>query len=406
MLKYSNRRHRKRRCAFSFHNSFPTEEMKAVSSTEMKTRQEEKKRGTKRKKKSGAGRALRAIGRILLVLLETLLLICIALYGIMYVLAKGPSETARDLFVTSVRETSAIKFLADIYFTPEEIAEIEKVKETTEFAPTDTSMITISDPAAAEHKDGWTDVHGVFHPDEDSDGIIIEPVKGKGYSGYMMVVIDPSRVILGSIPSSYGREGYVVSEYVQYFDGVAGTNAGGFYDPGGMGDGSIPDSLVVVDGKIYYEEYGCGIEGGGGIAAIDGNHILHVARYMSHQELIDNDIRYAVCYGPVLIVNGVSASPDSLNVSLNPRTAIGQCADGAMLLLVIDGRQVVSMGAKYQDLVEIMERYGAVNAVNLDGGSSSMLWFQDHYVNNSSSVIGVRDMPTSFVVLKEGANNG
>lgn len=187
---------------------------------------------------------------------------------------------------------------------------------------------------------------------------------------------------------------------------MAGINAGGFYDPGGFGDGSIPDSVVVVDGTIYYGDYGCGIEGGGGIAALDGNHILHVAKYMSRQELIDNDIRYAVCYGPVLIANGVSASPGSLAVSLNPRTAIGQCSDGAILMLVIDGRQVASMGAKYQDLVEIMERYGAVNAVNLDGGSSSMLWFQDHYVNNSSSVIGVRDMPTSFVVLKEGENNG
>ncbi len=377
-----------------------------MSKTGTQNRKETASRRAPEKKRS-SGRVFRAIGRVLLLLLETLLLICLALYGIMYVLAKGPSETARDLFVTSVRETSAIKFLANIYFTPEEIAEIETVRETVEFAPTDTSLITIStDPTVTENGEGWTDVHGVFHPDEDADGIIIEPVKGKGYAGYMMIVLDPSRVIMGSIPSSYGKEGYVVSEYVQYFDGVAGTNAGGFYDPGGMGDGSIPDSLVVVDGKIYYAEYGCGIEGGGGIAAIDGNHILHVAKSMTRQEIIDNDIRYAVCYGPVLIVNGVSASPDSLNISLNPRTAIGQCADGAMLLLVIDGRQVVSMGAKYQDLVEIMERYGAVNAVNLDGGSSSMLWFQDHYVNNSSSVIGVRDMPTSFVVLKEGANNG
>ena len=376
-----------------------------VRKIESKNRKETASRRTSGKK-SSSGRALRAIGRILLLLLETVLLICLALYGVMYVLAKGPSETARDLFVTSVRETSAIKFLADIYFTPEEIAAIETVKETMEYAPTDTSLITIStDPVSGQDKDGWTDAHGVFHADEDGDGIIIEPVKGRGYAGYMMVVTDPSRVILGSIPESYGKRGYVLSEYVKHFDGVAGTNAGGFYDPGGMGDGSIPDSVVVVDGKIYYMEYGCGTEGGGGIAAIDGNHILHVAKSMTRQELIDNDIRYAVCYGPVLIVNGVSASPNSLNVSLNPRTAIGQCADGAMLFLVIDGRQVVSMGARYQDLVEIMERYGAVNAVNLDGGSSSMLWFQDHYVNNSSSVVGVRDMPTSFVILKEGANN-
>ena len=378
-----------------------------MSKTETKSNTASAKRSGKEKRPSAARRVLRTLGRILLLLLETVLLICLALYGIMYVLAKGPSETARDLFVTSVRETSAIKFLADIYFTPEEIAEIETVKEVMEFAPTDTSMININtNPSSEENKGGWTDVHGVFHADEDEDGIIIEPVKGKGYAGYMMIVLDPSRVILCSIPSSYGREGYVLSEYVQYFDGVAGTNAGGFYDPGGMGDGSIPDSVVVVEGQIYYMEYGCGTEGGGGIAAIDGEYRLHVARSMTRQELIDNDIRYAVCYGPVLIVNGVSASPDSLNVSLNPRTAIGQCADGVMLFLVIDGRQVVSMGAKYQDLVEIMERYGAINAVNLDGGSSSMLYFQDHYVNNSSSVIGVRDMPTSFVILKEGRNDG
>jgi len=378
-----------------------------LSNTDLKNKTAEQSRGASPKKKKKSGGALRVVGRVLLILLETVLLICLGLYSVMYILAKGPSETARNLFVTSVRETSAIKFLADIYFTPEEITAIETVKETVEFAPTDTSLITIdTSPAVTENRDGWTDVHGVFHPDEDGDGIIIEEVKGRGYSGYMMMVLDPSRVIMGSIPSSYGREGYTLAEYVKYFDGVAGINAGGFYDPGGFGDGSIPDSVVVVDGQIYYAEYGCGIEGGGGIAALDGNHILHVARYMSRQELIDNDIRYAVCYGPVLIVNGVSASPDSLAVSLNPRTAIGQCADGVILMLVIDGRQVVSMGAKYQDLVEIMERYGAVNAVNLDGGSSSMLWYEDHYVNNSSSVIGVRDMPTSFVVLKEGSSNG
>lgn len=369
------------------------------------------KTGSKRSRTRSTGRSsqniLQTIGRVVILLLETVIVLGLGVYCVGFVLAKGPSPTASKMFVSSMRETSALKFVADLYFTSDEIAEIEAVKETIDYAPTDTSLITISaDPVSEENKDGWTDAHGVFHLDEDGDGIIIEPVKGRGYAGYMMVVRDPSRVIMGSIPSSYGKRGYTVEEYVKHFDGVAGTNAGGFYDPGGWGQGEIPDSVLVVDGQIYYMEYGCGTEGGGGIAAIDGNHILHVAKSMSRQELIDKDIRYAVCYGPVLIVNGVSASPDSLSVSMNPRTAIGQCADGAMLFLVIDGRQTASMGAKYQDLVEIMERYGAVNAVNLDGGSSSMLWFQDHYVNNSSSVVGVRPMPSSFVVLKEGTGNG
>ena len=58
---------------------------------------------------------------------------------------------------------------------------------------------------------------------------------------------------------------------------------------------------------------------------------------------------------------------------LNPRTAIGQRADGTVLLLVIDGRQPSSIGASYNDLIGIFMEYGAVNAYNLDGGNSAML---------------------------------
>ena len=104
----------------------------------------------------------------------------------------------------------------------------------------------------------------------------------------------------------------------------------------------------------------------------------------------------------MLISNGVPADPDSLHDSLNPRTAIGQRSDKAMLLLVIDGRQVSSMGASFQDEIEIMQRFGAVNAVNLDGGSSSMMWYQGDYINKTASVIGIRPVPTSILVLKEG----
>ena len=177
-----------------------------------------------------------------------------------------------------------------------------------------------------------------------------------------------------------------------------GINAGGFDDPNGMGTGSTPDTLVVYDGTIYQPGRGCG----DGIAAIDEDGILHVANSMSVDELHENRIRYAVCYGPVLISNGNPADPETLPESLNPRTAIGQRSDKAMLLLVIDGRQVSSMGASYQDLVEIMQHYGAVNAVNLDGGSSSLMWYNGSYINKTASVIGIRPVPTSILVLQEG----
>lgn len=344
-------------------------------------------------------RFLSFLGKTALILLETVLLLVIALYGVMYVLAKGPSPTARDLFVRSVRETSAMGFLADLYFTPEEIAQIEAAKEVEEYKETDTSLININtQPKPDENQGPVADEWGLV--DEDGDGIILQSVKGEGYSGYMMVVLDPSRVIMGSRPDQYNIRGFTVEEMVKEFDAVAGINAGGFEDPDGSGDGSIPDSLTVFDGKIYYAGHGIGQ----GFVGLDDNNILHVGR-LTAADIQERNIQYGVCFGPVLISNGEVALAEGNVGGLNPRTAIGQRSDGAILLLVIDGRQAISIGATFQDLVDIFLEYGAVNACNLDGGSSSMMWFEDGYVNNCASVIGIRPVPTTFVVLKEGAKD-
>ena len=334
------------------------------------------------------------LGRIALVLLETVLLVLVALYGILYVLAKGPSPTARDILVMSVRETSAIGFIADIFFTEEEIAQIENAKSVEEYVQTDTSLINIQKPQenAPEATGPVADEWGLV--DEDGDGIIIEEVHGEGYSGYMMVVLDPSRVIVGSVPSYYGTRGYTVEEMVKEFDVVAGINAGGFEDLNGGGDGSTPNAMVVYEGKAYYDYKGVQ----NGFVGIDADHILHVGN-LTAADAQEKKIQYGVSFGPVLIANGEAATVTS---GVNPRTAIGQRSDGAMLLLVIDGRQVISLGATYQDLIDIFLEYGAVNACNLDGGASSMMWFEDGYVNNSASVIGVRRVPTTFLVLKDG----
>ena len=61
-----------------------------------------------------------------------------------------------------------------------------------------------------------------------------------------------------------------------------------------------------------------------------------------------------------------------------------------------------SLGATLQDVVDVLLSYGAVNACNLDGGSSSMMYYNGEYLNNCSSVYGVRPVPTSILVLQEG----
>lgn len=361
----------------------------------------QEERPAKEKKPSFGRRFLSFLGKFALILLETVLLVVVTLYGVMYVLAKGPSPHARDIFVMSVRETSAIGFLAELFFTEEEIAVIENQGEVEEFVETDTSLITIQKPAQqeqspeqeAEPTGPVADEWGLV--DEDGDGIIVEPVRGEGYSGYMMVVKDPSRIIMGSVPSSYGARGYTVAEMVEKFDAVAGINAGGFEDPDGKGNGSIPNTMVVFEGKVYYESKGVQ----NGFVGFDSDYIMHVGN-LSSADVKEKNIQYGVCFGPVLVQNG---KPAKLTSGVNPRTAIGQRSDGAVLLLVIDGRQVISLGATHQDLVDIFMEYGAVNACNLDGGSSTLMWFQGDYINNCASVIGIRPVPTTFLVMKEGA---
>ena len=111
------------------------------------------------------------------------------------------------------------------------------------------------------------------------------------------------------------------------------------------------------------------------------------------------NIRDGCEFGPVLIMNGVvNQEAHNANSGYNPRTAIGQRSDGAVLLLVIDGRQVSSLGATYQDLVDVMLSYGAVNACNLDGGSSSIMYYEGKYLNNGVAVTGSRKIPTAIVV--------
>ncbi len=364
------------------------------------------KKKTKQKKPTPKKRpayltVLAVFGKILLVLLETVLLVAVALYGVMFVLAKGPSPTARDLFVRTVQETSAMGFLANLYFTDAEINEIMGANQIPEYVEMDTSLIEIPKPpeddAPVTDEGPVPDAWG--YVDEDGDGIILTEVKGAGYSGYMMIVLDPSRVILGSVPSSYDSRGYTVAQMVEQFDAVAGINAGGFYDEGGGGNGSVPDTMVVYEGKVYYAGLGSRF----GFAGFDSKHILHVGNFNTN-DIQNRDIQYGVGFGPVLVVNGEVAYTGSLGSGVNPRTGIGQRSDGAVLMLVIEGRQVTSLGCTYLDMAEIFLDYGAVNACNMDGGSSSMMWYEGDYVNDCASVIGIRPVPTAFLVLKKGVD--
>ena len=143
---------------------------------------------------------------------------------------------------------------------------------------------------------------------------------------------------------------------------------------------------------------------------LDRDGILHVGS-MNGREAVENGIQWAVSFvthdglASSLIING-EIQHQNLGGGVNPRTALGQRDDGALLLLVLDGRSINTLGATMEDVVNIMLEYGAVNAGNLDGGSSSVMVYDGEIVNHCASVTGPRRIPTGFIVLKEGVTYG
>lgn len=365
-------------------------------------------------------RPVKYIMRSMLILFTTLLLIAAFLYGVMRILTLGPSPTAAKLFVMSVRETSAVYWLADLFYSKDDIAAFyatdavnsepemdaslislpSKVTEDTNtenIVPVESSADETTAPDTQTAESLYSAETSADDTPKTNDGIEIIDITGSTYYGKLMIVTDPTRVLVG-VPDNYGEgyKGLTVMQMTEKYGCVAGMNAGGFNDPNGNGTGAIPDGIVISDGKLLWGESGSNYN----LAGIDGDGLLHVGT-MSASHALDIGIQYAASYGPALVINGIPCNQhSSLGGGLNPRTVIGQRADGAMLLLVINGRQINSLGATLDDLVEIMLKYDAVNATNLDGGSSSLMIYNDECITDSAYVFGVRAIPTAILVKK------
>lgn len=340
-------------------------------------------------------KAIGIINKILGFVFTTVILFGVLGLSVEYVLVKGPSPALRDTFVMTMLETRRFGFIPNLFLTEKEVAEIKNKNTSTDVAETDTSLINIpnknEDQNGEEGNATQTNDYGLV--DEDGDGIIVVEIAKKTFSGYMIVVQDPSRVFVGK-PDNFGGTGLTVAQMCQKYDAIAGINAGGFWDTDGSGLGGSPTGLTVVDG-VYYNEN----SGTDGFAGFDTDGVLHVG-YMDAASAREKNIRDGVTFTPILVANGLPADSSGIVSGMNPRTAIGQRADGAVLLLVIDGRQAHSAGAKYSDITEIMLDYGAVNACNMDGGSSTAMWYDGDYINDCSAK--PRPLPTAFLVRKTG----
>lgn len=341
--------------------------------------------------------------RILIIVIITVIFALLILTIAVKMICSNISQSAKELYATTMLETGQLKFMATFFLSEEELKEIvNKNSMKSMNTEIDKNLINVDNSNS-----------------KNINGITIEEISGQTFYAKMLIINDPSRIKLATTYpwSEYGKE---LEELVKQNDSIAGVNGGLYLSVANKG--GSPLGVVVSEGAIQFNNPSgyAGLH----IIGFDENNILRIinidGKSKSEVEKIikEEKIRDAVTFQEEssdannhfvkLIVNGEKREAQGKGSGANPRTAIGQRSDGTVLLLVTDGRGASGhLGATAADLIKIMSDYGAVNAANLDGGSSSSMYYNGKYEMTSVTFYYANSswrIPTAFVVEKDSAN--
>ena len=224
---------------------------------------------------------------------------------------------------------------------------------------------------------------------------IVEPK----FKGWLIGIYDPSNVEL-AVSSKLGKYGQSVNKLVTNNNGLIGINGGGFEDLDGWGNGSVPYGAIIQDSKLIWNHAG----GSGGLIGFNEDHKMYLTDEKPDQA-IANGMKEAVEFGPFLIVNGKKSKiHGDGGWGTAPRSIIAQRKDGVVLFLIIEGRLPgYSIGATLNDAIDILVRYKAYNAANLDGGASSTMSIEGKLWNRPSAgaEYGGRTVSNAWIVTNK-----
>lgn len=297
-----------------------------------------------------------------------------------FVLLYGPFENAKRTFVGAAMTSMNHQYLATWFLSDEKIARIlgtSSVDETSE----NTNVDQVEIPKV---KDSNIELHTIENPK---------------YNGYLLTIKDPTRIKVG-YTSKLNVEGETTSQIAKNNNAIAAINGGGFTDSSSTaqwtGNGGLPTGIIMSQGKVIFNDKNENEKTD--LLGITKEGKLIVGNY-SVNELNALNVEEALSFYPTLVVNGkMTSMAGDGGWGVAPRTVIGQRSDGAILLLVIDGRSATSLGATLKEAQEVIYKCGAVNAINLDGGKSTTMYYNDKIINNPSDSLGERAIPTAIIV--------
>lgn len=261
-------------------------------------------------------------------------------------------------------------------------------------------------------KDGWENIN-INEAGLDDDGttirthmgekvlavnaperILIVREQGTNYRGLMAICKDPERISM-HYAATLGIVGQRCGEIAQQHNGIIGVTASGFLDDGGVGSGAEPVGFSMCNG----EPYGYHMPSGYKRLELHEDNRMYIR---DSQDPVDPTTTDCVEFSPAMVVDGKSVlEGNGWGWSdLQPRACIGQSEYGEILMLLIEGRRPgISIGLAVGDCAELMLQHKCMQAMNVDGGTTAMIWYDGEYIMESSNPVMTqgRQLPNAFV---------
>lgn len=225
--------------------------------------------------------------------------------------------------------------------------------------------------------------------------LMLVRVSGSTYRGVLAIAKDPARLSLG-LSKGIGSYGQKAGEIAERNDGVLAITASGFIDNGGGGNGGSITGACMSNGETYGRHFGWGYKR----VELHEDNRLYI---MDAPDAFSEGTTDAAEFWPALIIDGKNAlGPDNIFTELNPRACIGQAKNEEILFLVIEGRMATSLGTDAEECVDILMRHDCYQAMNMDGGTSAIMWYDGEYVTrcSNSALDAGRYLPNAWVYKK------
>ena len=316
-----------------------------------------------------------------------------------FVMMYGPWDGVRNFYVTTAMKTKDHQYLAKIFYSDKTIDDIVNSNyfiEIKEKVKLDDVVIDTSPKSSYKNKED----EEILTRDGNNEDYKIINLKVGISKAYLVAIYKPEKVTLIRAKNfNIGRYGEQVTYMCNRYNASVCINGGGFVDEGIGSD--IPLGYVIDDGEIVWPSSNWDTRKGNLIGFNKEGKLLLLANSTGENALAEGMVD-GLEFGPFLIVNGKPIEIVGDPWGKSPRVAIGQRKDGVVLFLVIDGENYID-GASLQDVVDVLTKYGAYNAANLDGGHSSSLAVNGVLYNNPPAIAkrqGGRYVVTGFGLLK------